>query len=446
MYFRLVLALLIMSLPTFVRAETKTITAEAIYTMGDGETPSFAEAQVLQRAKQIALEQAGTYVESYTKVQNLNLTTEEIQTIAGGVMTIEVLDKSRTLIGDGLKLTIKIRATVTTDKMEELARRIKGKNVGEEYKKLQEEYARLSREVESWKMLAAKTPQGAEREAALDQIREREQAFARTQRNETAFFERLVSGQVLVTEAKDAKSQIDDLIEIIKKDGHVIELGKVMAYEEKSSIKWFPWGNWPLSSSDVTLTVPVTIRVSPRLLELLPETIRSLSGSSFQVNHQGSFSGREREMEVKYYVRDGLGSAYGDYNYRGQGISFRPSSNRHLDQYFYMKLGTIMLVMDFYSPGERTESCTVSRIVNRVLPARNWLSTHFEVDLRSEQYRMGNPDSTILLLGEAKFSVELKLKKEWAEQVDRVSARFEGKSDSPREDVYRDKCQIADFH
>jgi hypothetical protein len=74
--------------PPFAFAETKTQTAEATYTMGNGETPSFAEAQVLQRAKQVALEQAGTFVESYTKVQNLNLTTNEIQTIAGGVMTI----------------------------------------------------------------------------------------------------------------------------------------------------------------------------------------------------------------------------------------------------------------------------------------------------------------------------------------------------------------------
>ena len=29
--------------------------------MGEGETPSFAEAMVLQKAKQTALEQAGTY-------------------------------------------------------------------------------------------------------------------------------------------------------------------------------------------------------------------------------------------------------------------------------------------------------------------------------------------------------------------------------------------------
>lgn len=65
-------------------AETKVITSEASYTMGDGESPSIAEAQVIQKAKQAALEQAGTYVEAYTKTHNYDLTTEEIQTLAGG--------------------------------------------------------------------------------------------------------------------------------------------------------------------------------------------------------------------------------------------------------------------------------------------------------------------------------------------------------------------------
>ena len=118
--------------PLLVHAETKVLTAEATYLMGDGETPSFAEAMALQKAKQMALEQAGTYVESYSKVQNYNLTTEEIQTIAGGVLQVEVLNKSRTLIGDGLQFYVKIKATVTTDKMAELAQRLKGKNVAEE--------------------------------------------------------------------------------------------------------------------------------------------------------------------------------------------------------------------------------------------------------------------------------------------------------------------------
>ena len=112
-------SLLLLFVPIVAHAETKVLTAEAAYTMGDGETPSFAEAMVLQKAKQMALEEAGTYVESYTRVQNLDLTTDEIQTLAGGVLQVEVLDKDRSLIGDGVRFYVKIKATVTTDKMEE---------------------------------------------------------------------------------------------------------------------------------------------------------------------------------------------------------------------------------------------------------------------------------------------------------------------------------------
>ena len=78
------------------QAETKTIVSEATYSMGDGETPIFAEAMVLQKAKQRALEEAGTYVESYTHVRNLDLTRDEIKTIAGGVMKVEIIEQSRT--------------------------------------------------------------------------------------------------------------------------------------------------------------------------------------------------------------------------------------------------------------------------------------------------------------------------------------------------------------
>lgn len=87
-------------IPLVALAETRVLTTEATYTMGDGETPSFAEAMALQKAKKIALEQAGTYVESYTKIQNLDLTTEEIQTIAGGVLQVGILEKKRSLVGE----------------------------------------------------------------------------------------------------------------------------------------------------------------------------------------------------------------------------------------------------------------------------------------------------------------------------------------------------------
>ena len=50
-----------------VEAETKTIIAEATYIMGDGESPSFAEAQVLQNAKQ----EADSFL--FDRLRNLDL-------------------------------------------------------------------------------------------------------------------------------------------------------------------------------------------------------------------------------------------------------------------------------------------------------------------------------------------------------------------------------------
>lgn len=133
-------------LPCVAQAEIKVITAEASYTMGDGESPTFAEAQVLQKAKQAALEQAGTYVEAYAKTHN---------SMAGGVLSLEVLEKTRTLVGEGVRFYTKIKATVTTDKMEDLARRSKDKNVTERYEKIQneyDEYVRLKQAVEMQRM------------------------------------------------------------------------------------------------------------------------------------------------------------------------------------------------------------------------------------------------------------------------------------------------------
>ena len=52
-----------------VFAETKEIVAEGAYNMGDGETPTVAESRALLQAKRTAVEEAGTYVESYSKIK-----------------------------------------------------------------------------------------------------------------------------------------------------------------------------------------------------------------------------------------------------------------------------------------------------------------------------------------------------------------------------------------
>jgi hypothetical protein len=266
---------LLLIVPRVAHAETKILTNEATYTMGDGETPSFAEAMALQKAKQMTLEEAGTYVESYTKTQNLDLTTDEVQTIAGGVLQVEVLEKKRSLVGDGLQFFIKIKATVTTDKMEELAQRIKGKNVAEEYKKLQEDYARLAKEIEIWKQVIARTPPGPEREAAVDQMQKREKEFARSQTRETNLFQRLFSGRELFSEAvkqsswiKSARESVNSLFQWLVTNGYRLSHGKPSL---STSLK---------RPGRVSVTIPVSISLTPAAKARLTEVVEQLGGDS----------------------------------------------------------------------------------------------------------------------------------------------------------------------
>lgn len=260
-------ALPLLFLPVSVQAETKIITAESTYTMGDGETPSIAEAMVLQKAKQAALEQAGTYVESYTKVLNLDLTAEEIQTIAGGVIQVEVLDKSRTLIGEGLRFYVKINATVTTDKMEELAQRIKGKNVAEEYEKLQERYAQLSRNLESLKQLLARTPPGPERDAALKQIHEQEKEFTSTQQQEQTIFQQLAEQSASQLSVKRSQREtVEDFMHWMVAHGYQVASGK-------------PTTSTSLDKPDqTTVTIPISVAMTQEARTRLQEMVKQLGG------------------------------------------------------------------------------------------------------------------------------------------------------------------------
>src|SRR3990167_7671779 len=71
-YIFAVIIALFLFFPSLGFAQTKEIISEGTYNMGDGETPGVAESRALLQAKRIALEQAGPYVESYTKIENRN--------------------------------------------------------------------------------------------------------------------------------------------------------------------------------------------------------------------------------------------------------------------------------------------------------------------------------------------------------------------------------------
>lgn len=220
-----------------VFAETRTIFTEAEYIMGDGQTPTFAESMVLQKAKILAVEQAGTYVETYTRIHNLDLAREEINTVAGGVISVEVLERSRTLATEGLRFSIKIKAAVDTQNVDALIGRVRGKPAGQEYAKLLAEYGALAKEVEQLKAQAAATSPGLGLQTVLDRIRIAEKSFAAVQAKEAGLFKRLIAGADLLARAQEQiasnqarkdrrRTALTELFAEIEERGHSIHLSE----------------------------------------------------------------------------------------------------------------------------------------------------------------------------------------------------------------------------
>ncbi|MCS6285096.1 MAG: hypothetical protein H8K08_06665 [Nitrospira sp.] len=279
------LVALLLWAPGATQAEVRVIVADSIYVMGDGETPIFAEAMCLQKAKQAALEQAGTYVESYTHVRNLDVTVDEIKTIAGGILETEVIQKDRTLLKDGgERFYTKIRARITTDRIEDLARRIKTGGAVDENKRVLDTYARLDKELEMFKRQITETKTDNERELALDRIREVEKQFRQVRSTELALFKRIVSGDELseqVNKALLAKQKqkeeeqkrrdwqdraVKNVLDLLQNDGLtvLIEPPQTEVYLDQPE--------------RVTLGFPVTVKVSDQFKQTLSDLVKSYSG------------------------------------------------------------------------------------------------------------------------------------------------------------------------
>ncbi|MDE3018624.1 MAG: tetratricopeptide repeat protein [Nitrospirota bacterium] len=158
-------------------ADVRTITATGEYRMGDNDTRSDAKRLALLDAKRLALEQAGTYLESVSEVKNLQVTRDEIRTYAAGI--VEVKEQATSSKMEGETTVVRVGVTVQIDTAV-VARQIdalrKNEHAQEELRHVREEADRLRQEVETkTKELAAlKSKTGA---APL--LKEREQAFAK---------------------------------------------------------------------------------------------------------------------------------------------------------------------------------------------------------------------------------------------------------------------------
>jgi hypothetical protein len=181
--------------PDSTLAEFQVLTVEVMTTVKEVENRSIAGARLVREAKQIAIELIGADLEFYPKIRPYHLTSEQVQTLVGGLMKVQILQHVTTPTSDGLQIMVKIKATLTTQRTEMLAQRILAKNAVAEYVQLQERYGRLNRELERWQDIMTKTSQSEVRSGAVDQIRECEKNFVLTHLSEVNFYAGLVSPQ-----------------------------------------------------------------------------------------------------------------------------------------------------------------------------------------------------------------------------------------------------------
>jgi tetratricopeptide (TPR) repeat protein len=143
-------------------AEIRTIASTGEYRMGDNDTRTDAKRLALLDAKRLALEKAGTYIESVTEVKSLDLTKEEIRAYTAGI--VEVIEQTTSTVMEGestvvrVDVTAKIDTDVVTRQIEALRQNqdVKSKLLEAEFRayKLQKELETKTQELTSAKSRA----------------------------------------------------------------------------------------------------------------------------------------------------------------------------------------------------------------------------------------------------------------------------------------------------
>lgn len=184
----LVLIVLLTSLPIIVHAESKEIIATGSYIMADGESLKLAQEQALMDAKRHAVEQAGVYLESYTKTVNMQLQSDEIMMLAAGLIQVTATQVDKAFVKEGIQFTVKIKAIVAADQIEELRSQLRSKTMespnaeetrlkklAREYEALLADYDKQQQEIDLLKEQLKKTSNEQNQKEIIEKIGRSEQ-------------------------------------------------------------------------------------------------------------------------------------------------------------------------------------------------------------------------------------------------------------------------------
>ena len=158
-FFNIVFAFAILLNSSISFASERLIEASGSYTMDSrlDETPKSATARAREEAKRAAVEKAGVYIQSYTKVIDLQFDTDEIQMVAARLLKIQNETSNVEIVEKNLlKFTVTITALVDDLNIEDLKDMMQNRQLLEELtrknKEIQEKYDDLKKEMEKYSL------------------------------------------------------------------------------------------------------------------------------------------------------------------------------------------------------------------------------------------------------------------------------------------------------
>jgi tetratricopeptide (TPR) repeat protein len=149
------------------------VVSEGKYVMGDLDSKKDAKALALIEAKRLALEQAGTYIASSTEVRNFQLSKDQIDTLASGIMSVEILKEDWKLSGENMVVAIQIRATIDTSNLKDKISRMQEGEGTENYKEIQNQLAVLQKELSELKAQRRKEAAAGAKEPPTKELQEK---------------------------------------------------------------------------------------------------------------------------------------------------------------------------------------------------------------------------------------------------------------------------------
>ena len=96
-------------------AAIEEIMASGRYIMGDKDSKLDGRRLALLEAQRNALEQAGTYIESLTEVQNFQLSRDQVRVYTAGILEVREVDEKSAMIGESMAITITAKVRVDKD-------------------------------------------------------------------------------------------------------------------------------------------------------------------------------------------------------------------------------------------------------------------------------------------------------------------------------------------